>query len=544
MAATAEAFDYVIVGAGSAGGILANRLSESGANTVCVLEAGPKDRDFFIHVPAGFMKTLFNPKITWPFVSEPVPGLDGRIIATTQGRTLGGGSSLNGMIYNRGQPADFDGWAQRGNPGWGYDDVLPYFKRTEGRLGAGDNRYRGRAGSIPITDNDWDHPLCEAFIDAAGELGLPRNPDYNGEHQAGAGYYQRNIHKGRRVSTADAFLRPALKRPGVVIRTEAQASQILIREGRAVGLRYLRGPETVEVTARKGVILSAGAMNSPKLLQLSGIGPAALLREHGIELRADLPGVGENLQDHYSPRLVARVKGSDSLNARVGGIALGLEIAKWAVGMPNILAISPALAYGFGRSDPSMDNPDFALVFTPGSFKQGYIGRLDDFQGMTCGAWRMRPESRGFVRIVSTDPRVFPAIQPNYLDHPADRSILIAALKTARRLFETAPLAHYLDAEVFPGAQVQSDDVWLAFAKQYGGSSNHAVGTCKMGLKSDPFAVVDHELKVHGVDGLHVIDASIMPAMVSANTHAAALMIGEKGADLVLGRSSAPAPGL
>jgi choline dehydrogenase len=534
-----EQFDYVIVGGGSAGSVLANRLSGAGAS-VCVLEAGPRDRNPFIHIPAGFVKTLHDPAVTWRFQSEPGEWTGGRRLEATQGRVLGGSSSVNGMVFVRGQSADYDGWARRGNPGWSYAELLPYFKRLERRLGPADERYRGRAGELPVTDPDWRHPLCDAFIAGAAGIGFPRNPDYNGATQEGVGYYQRMILRDRRVSAARAFLYPVLS--SVALRTDAHASSIVFEGKRAVGVRYLHGGAKREVRARKEVIVAAGTFNSPKLLQLSGVGPGALLQTHGIGVRHPLPGVGENLSDHYTPRIVARAKGSLTINNLANGPRLLGEIAKWALGRPSILGLSAALVYAFGKSRPELNAPDFTVIFSPASYREGFLGKLDAYAGMTSGAWQMRPLSTGHVRITSADPLAAPLIQPNYLAHEEDRRVLLAAIRTARRILATPELAPYYEREQQPGPDQRSDDELLDFARRYGVSCYHFAGTCRMGPASDPSTVVDHELKVHGLEALRVVDASIMPSMPSANTYASTLAIAEKASDLILGRSPASAP--
>lgn len=542
---SADQFDYVIVGGGSAGSVLANRLSAAGCS-VCVLEAGPRDTNRYIHIPAGFVKTLHDPAVTWRFQSEPGEWTGGRRIETTQGRVLGGSSSINGMVFVRGQAQDYDGWARRGNPGWGYAELLPYFKRLERRIGAADEHYRGRDGALPVTDPDWRHPLCDAFIDGAAGLGFARNPDYNGASQAGTGYYQRVIHQQRRVSAARAFLYPALKSGLVDVRTEALASAIMFDGKRAVGVRYLPGGVADgaagaprEVRARKEVIVSAGTFNSPKLLQLSGIGPAALLQSRGIEVRHALAGVGENLTDHYTARIVARVKGSQTINSCASGPRLLGEIAKWSLGRPSILGLSAALVYAFGKSRAQLSSPDFTVIFSPASYREGFLGKLDTFPGMTSGAWQMRPLSTGHVRVVSDDPLAAPLIQPNYLTHEEDRRVFLAAVRTARSILATPQLAPYYESEVLPGAAQVSDDELLDFARRYGSSCYHYAGTCRMGPDSDPTAVVDQELKVRGLDGLRVVDASVMPSSPSANTYASTLVIAERAADFILGKAQA-----
>lgn len=538
----AESFDYVIVGAGAAGAILANRLSADGRTTVCLLEAGPSDWRPFIHLPAGFIKVAFNPALTWQFSTEPTTGTNGRRIPIPQGRTLGGSTSVNGLVYNRGQRADFDRWAEVGNRGWSYAELLPYFKRSERRIGAGDDRYRGRGGEMANTDMDWIHPICEAFIDGAAKLGMPRHPDYNGATQTGVGYFQRNILRGRRVSTADAFLRPAKSRRNLAVRTNAQATAVLFEGARAVGVRCVRGrdPATArDIGARREVILCCGTVNTPKLLQLSGVGPGGLLAAAGIPLRHDLPGVGENLRDHYSVRVVARVKGSVTINELATGWRLGGQIARWLLGRPSILAVSPSLCHWFWRSRDGLDAPDLQGVFTPASYREGYVGLLDGYPGMTCGVWQHRPESVGHVRARSADPFEDPVIQPNYLADPRDRRVLLDGLRIARKLLRLPELAPYFDGETLPGPEVESDDEIMDFARRFGVSSYHVMGTARMGQAGDPAAVVDDQLRVHGLQSLRVADASVMPFMPSANICAAVMMVAEKAADLIGGR---PAP--
>ena len=539
-------FDFVIVGAGSAGGVLANRLSEDGRFTVCVLEAGPADWDPFIHIPAGFMKTFLNPRINWLYTMEASEWTGGRRILAPRGKTLGGSSSINGHVYNRGQPMDFNTWAQRGNRGWGFADVLPYFRRAERRTG-GEDAYRGREGSLTVTDMEWRHPLCDAFIEGAVQMGIPRNPDYNGHLQEGVSYVQRTIAGGRRMSTARAFLRPAMKRGNLRVRTQAHATSIVLEGKRAVGVRYMQGgPHGVpkEVRARREVILSGGTYNSPQLLHLSGIGPAALLSSLGIPVLHDLPGVGENLGDHYAPRFVARVKNIITINELARGVRLAGEIAKYFINRKGILSLNPTLVYVFWRSEPGIANSDLQLTFTPASYKEGVQSQLDDFPGVTVASWQQRPESKGYVRARSSDPFDAPVIQPNYLSVEGDRRVLLAGMKLARRLLASKPLQPYYDREDFPGPDVKADDELLAAAKQRGTTTFHPMGSCRMGPRSDPTAVVDDQLRVHGLEGLRVIDASVMPTMLSANLNAATIMIGEKGSDLILGRQLPAAEGL
>ncbi len=538
-----DSFDYVIVGAGSAGSVLASRLSEDPNVTVCVLEAGPSDWHPFIHIPAGFMYTLVNPRVNWLYTSEPSEWTGGRRIAAPRGKTLGGSSSINGHIYNRGQRLDFDGWAQRGNHGWGYADVLPYFRRTEQRIAdnpaAIDDTFRGHEGGLPITDLDWRDPLCEAFIEGAVQMGIPHNRDYNGTMQAGVSYVQRIIRNGRRVSAARGYLHPAMKRPNLTVRTHAQATEIMLDGKRATGVHYRkggRGGKQLEVRANKEVILCGGTVNSPQLLQVSGIGPAPLLQSLGIAVKHALPGVGENLRDHYAPRFVARVKNAMSINERSHGLRLVGEVLKYAVSRKGILALNPTLIYVFWKSDERVDNYDLQLTFTPASYKEGVQSTLDDFPGMTIASWQQRPDSTGYVRARSADPFEAPAIQPNYLAAESDRRVLLAGMKLARRLLGSQTLSKYYDREEFPGAAKQSDDDLLAAAKERGTTTFHLMGSCRMAPDTDPTAVVDDQLRVRGLDGLRVVDASIMPTMPSANLNASVLMIAEKAADMIRGR--------
>ncbi len=534
-----DEFDFVVVGSGAAGCVLADRLTATGDATVCVLEAGIADRHRLIRVPVGFVKTLYNPAFTWPYVAEPNGALGGRRIGLPQGRIVGGSTSVNGLAYSRGQAADFDGWADRGNPGWSYADVLPYFQRSERRIGEGDDAYRGRDGSLPVSSPDWPSPLCEAFIAGAGELGIPRNPDYNGAAQEGAGYFQRIIENGRRVSAADAFLHPAVRRGRVDLRIGAEATAILFEGRRATGLRYRQGGAERTVTARREVLLCGGTLNSPKLLQLSGIGPASLLARHGIAVRQDLPGVGENLRDHFTVRIAARARNAATINERSRGWRLGVEIARWLAGRPSIISLSPSLVHVFWKSNPALNRGDIQVLFTPASYQEGKTYVLDEFPGMSCGARQQRPNSKGTVRIASADPAVPPLMQPNYLADTEDQAVLVAGLKLARALLNSPAMAPHLAGETLPGPGVSTDDEWLDYARRRGGTAYHLVGTCRMAPDADPTAVVDSTLRVRGFEGLRVADASIMPQVPSANTMAASLMVGEKAADMVLGR---PAP--
>nr|WP_294519941.1 GMC family oxidoreductase N-terminal domain-containing protein [uncultured Rhodopila sp.] len=539
MAETGDSFDYVIVGSGAAGSVLCSRLTEDPGVTVCVLECGPADRHPYIHIPAGFIKMLFNPAYTFQFHTAPGGAINGRRIPTTQGRTVGGSSSINGMIYNRGQREDFDSWAQRGNRGWGYVDVLPYFKRGERRLGVADDRIHGRSGALPVTDNDWIHPAMEAFLAGAQELGMPRCKDYNsGDDQMGVGYFQRLIQGGYRRSAARAFLYPARATGRLEVRTQARAAAVLFDGTRATGVRYVHDRDRSvrrEVRARREVIISSGTVNTAKLLQLSGVGPAWLLGELGLPVVADLP-VGENFRDHYSTRIVARVKNVRTINEMARGFGLAEQIARWAVGKPSILAVAPSIAHWFWKTEPAMRQPDLQGVFSPASYKQGFVGLLDDYPGMTCGVWQHRPESVGYVRAVSTDVLADPVIQPNYLRDTMDQRVLVKGMHWARKLLHTKALAAYFESDVLPGPDVRTDSEWLDYARQYGSTAYHLIGTARMGPVTDRTSVVDDRLQVHGLQGLRVVDASVMPSMPSANTYSATMMIAEKASDMIRGR--------
>ncbi len=537
----ADSFDYVIVGSGAAGSVLANRLSADPGVTVCVLEAGPPDRNPFIHIPAGFIKTLANPAVTWQFKTEPLPMTGGRRISTVQGRTLGGSSSVNGMIYNRGQPADLDAWAQRGNRGWGYADCLPYYRRSENRIGTCDDSRGRNEDGIPVTDMDWINPVSEAFIQGCLGLGIPRARDYNCGEQMGVGYYQRTIRNGRRISAARAFLKPAMSRPNLEVRTNARASRILFEGKRAVGIRYLAAPGAPprEVRARREVILSAGTVNTARLLQISGVGPADLLGRLGVPVVHELRGVGANFRDHYASRFVMRARrGVETLNELSRGVGLATQIARWATGRPSILATTPSHVHVFWKSFDGLDQPDLQCVFTPGSYAEGKVYVLDDYPGVTAGAWQHRPESTGWVRARSTNVFEDPEINPNYLSDPMDVRVHLGGMRLLRRMLGTPELAKFVEAETLPGPQVQSDDELLDFAKKNGSTTYHLIGTARMGPETDPTAVVSDRLLVHGMQSLRVVDASIMPSMPSANTYATTLMIAEKAADFIRGREA------
>jgi choline dehydrogenase len=529
--ADSSLYDYVIVGAGSAGCVLANRLSASGRHRVLLLEAGPPDRSIWIHIPIGYGKTMFHPVYNWGFSTEPDPGMNGRRIYWPRGRGLGGSSSINGLIFIRGQPQDYDRWAALGNPGWAWRDVLPYFIRSEHNT-RGASAYHGADGPLWCSDIEDKHELMEAIIRAAGEIGVPRNDDFNGPSQEGVGYYQLFTRNGWRCSTAVAYLRPARKRANLRIETDAHATAVLFEGARATGVRYRqRGVERVAAAARE-VILAAGALQSPQLLQLSGVGRAEELVRLGIPVVRDLPGVGENLQDHLQLRLIYRVAKpittNDELRSAFGKLRIGL---KWLLQRKGPLAIGINQGGLFTRVLPESETPDIQFHFATLSADMAG-GEPHPWSGCTFSVCQLRPESRGRVIVRSRDPFQPPAMIPNYLSTETDCRCAVEGIKFARRLAAAPALREYLIEEYRPGPAAARDEQLLEFARDYGATIFHPSGTCKMG--EDRMAVVDARLRVRGVAGLRVADCSIMPTLVSGNTNAAAVMIGEKASDLVL----------
>ncbi|MBV8738731.1 MAG: GMC family oxidoreductase N-terminal domain-containing protein [Alphaproteobacteria bacterium] len=522
--------DYVIIGAGSAGCVLANRLTEDPTIRVLLLEAGGRDWSPYIHIPAGFMKLLDHPKLTWGYHAEPDPGTAGRAILYPRGRVLGGSSSINGLIYVRGQPEDFDHWAQLGNRGWSWDDVLSYFKKAENWEGEA-NEWRGKGGPLFTSRMTDIPPLCRAAIEAGQQIGLEYREDVNSLPHGGIGYCQQTRGGRRRASAARTYLRPAMKRSNLQIITKAQVRRILFDGKRAIGVEYERGGAVERANAAREVILSAGAINSPHILQLSGVGAPEHLTRVGIPVHHALPGVGQNLQDHYIARVSYPVKGTATINERSRGPALAAEILRYLVTGKGMLTYSASLAAASVKVLEESATPDMQISIAPGSFKDGQIGALDNFPGITAGAWQMRPLSRGYVEAKSADPRQAPAINPRYLSDPTDRRAMIGGLRFVRRLFSAPALARYCGTEILPGAQVESDDELLDYARQKGSTVYHATCTCKMG--SDQMAVVDDQLRVHGLEGLRVIDAAVMPTVTSTNTNAPTIMIAERGADLI-----------
>jgi choline dehydrogenase len=531
MPENSESYDYIVVGAGSAGCVLANRLTESGRHRVLLLEAGPPDRNPWIHIPLGYGKLFTDTRYNWCYRTEPQPECHGRNVIAPRGKTLGGSSSINGLIYIRGQAEDFDHWRQLGNAGWSYEDVLPYFRKAEDNE-RGADRYHGTGGPLGVSDVRDRHPLAQAFIEAAVQCGYPRNDDFNGAVQEGAGFYQNTMRNGVRCSTAAAYLKPARRRSNLRVVSQALASRILFDGRRATGVEYFAGGEKQSARAEGEVLVAAGAFNAPQLLQLSGLGPAELLRSLGIAVIADMPGVGDGLNDHYFARLIMRCTEPITVNDAVRNWRAGAAaVLRYALTRRGHLA-TPAISAGcFVRALPSSATPDVQCSIALYSARE--IGTaLDPFSGFVIHACVLRPESRGHVRIKSADPRQPPAIHPNYLATPKDRETLLAGVKVLRRLAAAPALARYVAEEVDPGPACASDAELLDFIRRRGSTVYHPVSTCRMG--QDDKAVVDERLRVRGFERLRVIDASIMPAVVSGNTNAATIMIAEKGADMVL----------
>ena len=525
-----ETFDYVIVGAGSAGCVLAARLAAQNRHSVCLIEAGSRDWHPMIHIPVGWMKLMRNPRFNWMYEAEPSKWTGGRRIPVPRGKTWGGSSSINGNIFNRGAASDFDHWAQLGNPGWDYESVLPRFRSLEDWRGPSVGESRGSGGPLKVTPSAWTHPLCDAFLAGAEALGIPRNPDYNSGTQFGAAYAQRTIASGRRQSAATAFLRPNLRNPNLHVLSNAHVTEVTLDGRVATGVRVQKGGRQFGVKARRDVILSGGVINTPQLLQISGIGDPDHLKAIGVPLQHALPGVGRNLRDHYTPRFTARVKGTRTFNERSRGLALGQETLRWLMGRPSILSLPSTACYAFAKSDPILDESDLQLTFMPASYKEGNQSQLDDEPGMTLAAWQQRPESVGSVLARTAHAFDKPKIDPNYLSAPGDRKVLLAGLKLARRLMRTEPMQPFFGGEIYPGDAIQSDDDLLGTAVERGTTTFHMIGTCRMGPAHHTDTVVDHRLCVHGVKNLRVADASIMPTMPAANTNAAALLIGEMAA--------------
>jgi len=542
--------DYVIVGAGSAGCVLANRLTADGRTRVLLLEAGGDDRpmhnlsqfmsNLMIHVPVGYSQTLKDPKVNWLYTTEPDPGTGGRPHVWPRGKVLGGSSSINGLLYVRGQHADYDGWRQLGCDGWGWDDVKPYFLRAQHQE-RGSSAEHATGGPLNVSDARDTHIVSEAAIEACDQAGIPRKADLNGEDQEGVSWYQLTIKNGQRCSAAVAYLHPVMGRANLRIETEALATKVLFEDKRAVGVEFLQGGARRTALAKAEVILAGGAVNSPQLLQLSGVGPGELLREHQIAVIADLPGVGENLQDHYMVGTRFRLKPDViSVNEMSKGARMVGQVAKYLFQRKGLLTLSAAHIAAFCKSRPDLAGPDIQFHILPGTMDLEKLFNeqkmvMEDEPGLTMAPCQLRPESRGHIHIKSPDASVYPSILANYLSDPLDQEVAVAGLRWCRTIAEQPALAIYIDHEMNPGPDVRTDEQLLDFARMTGSTLYHPVGTCQMG--SGPRAVVDTQLRVHGIQGLRVVDASVMPRLVSGNTNAPTIMIAEKAADMILGRT-------
>ena len=528
-------YDFIIVGAGSAGCVLANRLSADPKNKVLLLEAGPEDKNFWIHVPLGFGKTLTNPNVNWRFESEPEIHAAGKNDYLPRGKVLGGSSSINGMVYMRGQRQDYDHWGQLGCRGWSYEDVLPYFRKAESNA-RGADEFHGGDGPLQVSDLPDVTPIVRAFLAAGQEVGLPLNPDFNGAEQEGIGLTQVTISKGRRNSVAQAYLKPARSRPNLHVETQAHAHRVMFEGSKAVGIVYDINGLVKEAKASREVILSGGAYGSPHLLQRSGIGDPVRLKAVGIDVQHALPAVGAAMQDHQIFRMRWRLKGKlGTFNERVHGLRALAEGARYFINKTGVLTNPTNPVNAFFRSRPELASPDIQLQFFPGSYRSIRDRTLDKEPGVTLGPTLLRLESRGSVHAKSADPHADPAIHTNVLGTEADRETTIRAMRFTRRLMETAAMRPHYDHEIGPGTDAQTDDELLAYAREIGGSNWHPASTCKMGVDSDPGAVVDTALRVRGIQNLRVVDASVMPTVVSGNTNAPTIMIAEKAADLMLG---------
>ena len=526
-------FDYIVVGAGSAGAAVASRLSEVPANRVLLIEAGPASHPWDT-IPVGYAKLINNPKANWLYTSEPEPSTDGRRLPVPRGRILGGSSAINGLAFVRGQRQDFDTWAQLGNRGWSYRDVLPYFKRMENYHGGGSDEFRGRNGPLHVNNPEPKDPIYQALIRGAAEVGIRHNPDYNGDRQDGIAMSQSSIHNGLRMSTARAYLHEARRRPNLSIATDALTEALVIEAKRCVGVRYSVDGQPRQARAAREVIVCAGTINSPQLLELSGIGQPDRLRALGIEVHLALPGVGENLRDHFAPRTRWAIdRRGITFNDRGRGLGLVNQALKYAITRDGMLGMVAAPMRAFVFSREGLEAPDLLLGWVPMLTEPGPKGpQISKRSGMTCYAHPMRPESKGHIHITAPDPGKGPAITFNFLSSPIDADLTVKAIRIARSIMTSKAMSEMLVSEIAPGAEAQSDEAIIDWVKRAGETTYHPVGTCKMG--SDPMAVVDERLRVRGIAGLRVADASIMPTLTSGNTNAPAIMIGEKAAAMVI----------
>jgi choline dehydrogenase len=534
-----QAFDYVVVGAGSAGCVLANRLTADGRHRVLLLEAGPTDWNPMIHIPVGYAQTLKDPSVNWLYSTEEDEGTGGRVHVWPRGKVLGGSSSINGLLYVRGQMADYDGWAQLGATGWGAADVLPYFRRSEANERLADELH-GTDGPLHVSDATTRHPVSDAVVQAGVQAGLAFNDDVNGEVQDGISYFQLTVKDGRRWSAAQAYLKPAMRRMNLKVETEAQVAAILFEGKRAVGVTYRQDGRTVRVQVAREVILCGGAVNSPQLLEVNGIGDPEVLKAAGVEVRHALPGVGTNLQDHYVVGVQYRLRpGTVSVNELSRGWRLVAEAVKYAATRKGLLTLSAAHVQAYWRSRPGLAGPDVQYHILPATADvQKQIAEqkweLEGEPGLTIAPCQLRPESRGTIHVKSADPFAAPAIRPNYLSDPLDRATITEGLKFADVMARQEALKPWLVGRHLPAEGPLSDEDWFGYARDMGSTIYHPVGTCRMGRADDAGAVVDTAGRVHGLGGLRVVDASVMPRLVSGNTNAPTIMVAEKMADAIL----------
>jgi choline dehydrogenase len=524
-------YDYIIVGAGSAGCVLANRLSEDPTCQVLLLEAGPRDLNPWLRIPAGIPRVFSHTKLNWRYYTAEEPGLNNRVLYCPRGRTLGGSSAINGLVYIRGVPSDYDGWAQAGNRGWSWQDVLPYFRKSE-RQQRGESEFHGAGGELSVSDVLTRHPASEALIAAGAACGLPVNEDFNGRTQDGIGFLQFTMNDGARHSAASAFLKPARLRKNLTIRTDAHVERVVLDGRRATGVMLKVGEKRVEEKGRE-IILASGTIGSPHLLLLSGIGPGEHLQEVGVTVRHHLPGVGENLHDHVYGHYLARVDPAFSLNGTIGSWRILPHVLTYALKRRGLLTMAAAQVGGFFRSGPHVDSPDLQMQFRPFSMVITEDGKYksEDKPGVTASVGHLRPRSRGRLTLRSANPAEHPRFFMGYLMDEEDQRAMVAGMRWLRRLFQTSPMREHVEAESVPGKDVLTDDEILAYLRASAQSMYHPVGSCRMG--QDDMAVVDERLRVRGLDGLRVVDASVMPSVPSGNTNAPTMMVAERAADLI-----------
>lgn len=527
---TTENFDFVIVGGGTAGCVLADRLTASGKHRVLLLEAGGEPSSMWINIPAGFSKLLTNKKYNWLFKTAPEEKTYNRIISVPRGRGLGGSSLINGMIYVRGQPDDYDAWAAGGATGWAYKDVEPYFRRMENYPSGGETR--GKSGPFQLDQVHERFPISDAFLKAAEQDGQPFNEDYNSPAQEGFGYYQVNQRNGQRCSAYDAYLRPARSRSNLVVRTGAHVLRLDLQGQRCTGVTYLCDGQEISASASLEVVMAAGAVQTPQILELSGIGRPELLKSLGIPVKQALMGVGENYIDHFATRMNWRVKNTITLNEMARGWRLVREVVKYFAFRKGILTLGTGLVHGFIKTKSELNRPDAQFFMVHASYANAAERILDQQPGMTIGVTQLRPESKGSIHIQTANPFDQPAIRPNFLDSQVDRECIVESMKAARRIVSKSAMANFIDHEMSPGESTMSDADWLEFARRDGQTIYHPLGTCRMGTDSN--AVVDLRLKVMGMKGLRIVDASVIPKMVSGNIQGAVIMVAERGSDLIL----------